>query len=96
MNLFLIMLKCRYLSLNCMVKHISKEDADLSVEVCQVDLQVAEALGTAGGNQQHSAGAEVELWGGICAPQEVLSPQLLHTLQPPTGQFNQRTLGEVR
>ena len=75
---------------------MSKEKADLSVAVCEVDLQVAEALCTAGGNQQHSACAEVELWGGICAPQEVLGLQLLHPLQPPAGQLNQRTLGEVR
>ena len=78
------------------LKHISKEKADLSVAVCEVNLQVTEALCTAGGNKQYCAGAEVELWRGICTPQEVLSPQLLHTLQPPVGQLNQRTLGEVR
>lgn len=57
---------------------------------------MAEALSTAGGNQQHGAGAEVELWGGICAPQEVLGPQLLYPLQSAAGQLDQRTLGEVR
>lgn len=61
-----------------------------------MDLQVAEALRAAGGNQQHGAGAEVELWRGVCTPQEVLGPQLLHPLQPPAGQLDQRTLGEVR
>lgn len=73
-----------------------KLKADLSVAVCEVDLQVAKAVATAEGDQQHSAGAEVELWGGICTPQEVLGPQLLHPLQLPAGQLDQRTLGEVR
>ena len=81
------------------MKRVSKkkaEKADLSVAVREVDLQVAEAVCAAGGNQQHSASAEVELRGSIRTPQEVLGPQLLHPLQPPTGQLNQRTLGEVR
>lgn len=56
-----------------------KQMADLSVEVCQMDLQMAESVGTAGGNQQHSAGAEVELWRGVRASQEVVCPKLLHT-----------------
>lgn len=81
--------------LNCEA-YISDENTDLSVEVCEVDLQVAEALCTAGGNLKNGAGAEVELRRGVCAPQEVLGPQLLHPLQPPTGQLDQRTLGEVR
>lgn len=79
-----------------MDKADKKHRAHLSVAVCEVNLQVAEALCTAGGYQQHGTGAEVELWGGIRAPQEVLGPQLLHLLQLPTGQLNQRTLGEVR
>lgn len=61
-----------------------------------MDLQVAEALCAAGRDEQHGAGAEVELRGGIGTPQEVLGPQLLHPLQPPAGQLDQRTLGEVR
>jgi len=80
----------------CKHKHISQEKADLSVAVCEMDLQMAEALRTAGGNQQHSAGAEVELWRCSRTSQEVLRLQLFHSLQPPAGQLNQGPLGEVR